>query len=91
MNIEPRPRFVIVSAPEEESKTRKSGIIVPDNTESEKKSVGDVIAVGSSVEGIEPGDRIVYGAYAGDDIKLNNQTYVIIEDEHILAVIRAEA
>ena len=77
----------------EEKETAKGGIIIPD-TAKEKPQEGEVIAVGAgklkekggriSLD-VKPGDRILFGKYTGNDIKIDEQEYLILREEEILA------
>ena len=77
----------------EEKETAKGGIIIPD-TAKEKPQEGEVIAVGAGKldeKGgripldVKPGDRILFGKYTGNDIKIDDQEYLILREEEILA------
>jgi chaperonin GroES len=76
----------------EEKETAKGGIIIPD-TAKEKPQEGEVIAVGAGkIENgkripldVKAGDRILFGKYTGSDIKINDQEYLILREEEILA------
>jgi chaperonin GroES len=76
----------------EEQETAKGGIIIPD-TAKEKPQQGEVIAVGAGKfeEGkripldVKPGDRILIGKYTGSDITIDEQEYLILREEEILA------
>jgi chaperonin GroES len=76
----------------EEQETAKGGIIIPD-TAKEKPQQGEVIAVGAGKfeEGkripldVKPGDRILIGKYTGNDITIEDQEYLILREEEILA------
>jgi chaperonin GroES len=77
----------------EEKETAKGGIIIPD-TAKEKPQEGEVIAVGGgklNEKGkripldVKPGDRILFGKYTGNDIKIDEQEYLILREEEILA------
>jgi chaperonin GroES len=77
----------------EEKETAKGGIIIPD-TAKEKPQEGEVIAVGAgklNEKGsrirldVKPGDRILFGKYTGNDIKIDDQEYLILREEEILA------
>ncbi len=79
----------------EEKEVVKGGIIIPD-TAKEKPMEGEVIAVGPgkvledgkrSVLDVKKGDRILFGKYAGTDIKIDDKEYVIMREDDILAVI----
>ena len=72
----------------------KSGIIIPD-TAKEKPQEGEVVAVGlGKLEkghrvpiDVVVGDRILFGKYTGNDITVDNQEYLILREEEILATI----
>ena len=76
----------------EEKETAKGGIIIPDSAK-EKPQEGEVIAVGAGkmVRGhrvpldVKVGDRILFGKYTGNEIKLEGQEYLIVREEEILA------
>jgi chaperonin GroES len=82
----------------EEKETAKGGIIIPD-TAKEKPQEGEVMAVGAGkiVEGkrvpldVKTGDRILFGKYTGNDIKVDDQEYLILREEEILATIDGAA
>ncbi|MBI4042851.1 MAG: co-chaperone GroES [Deltaproteobacteria bacterium] len=93
MNIRPLHDRVIVQRVEQEEKT-KGGIIIPE-TAKEKPMEGKVIAVGSgriNEKGecrpldVKAGDRVLFGKYAGTEIKLNDEDYLILREDDILAV-----
>ncbi|MEM6503152.1 MAG: co-chaperone GroES [Cyanobacteria bacterium P01_C01_bin.89] len=84
--------FVKVSASEEKT---AGGILLPD-TAKEKPQVGEVSAVGpgkrgegDSYQGLEVkvGDQVLYSKYAGTDIKLGNEDYVLLSEKDILAIV----
>lgn len=73
----------------------RGGIIIPD-TAKEKPQEAEVIAVGPgklledgkrSPMDVKTGDRVLMGKYSGSEIKLNDQDYVILREEEILAVV----
>jgi chaperonin GroES len=78
----------------EQKETERGGIIIPD-TAKEKPQEGQVIAVGAGklkTKGggripldVKPGDRILFGKYTGNDIKIGDQEYLILREEEILA------
>ena len=79
----------------EEKEVAKGGIIIPD-TAKEKPMEGEVVAVGPgkmsddgkrSALDVKSGDRILFGKYAGTEIKIDEQDYVIMREEEILAVL----
>ncbi len=76
----------------EQKETAKGGIIIPD-TAKEKPQEGEVMAVGAgkSEKGkripldVKVGDRILFGKYTGNDITVDDQEYLILREEDILA------
>ncbi|HEX4478622.1 MAG TPA: co-chaperone GroES [Polyangiaceae bacterium] len=94
MKIRPLQDRVIVKRVEEEQKT-KGGIIIPDSAK-EKPIEGEVIAVGNGKvqeDGkvrpldIKKGDRVLFGKYAGTEVKIENVEHLILREEDILGVI----
>jgi chaperonin GroES len=92
--IKPLQDRVIVKRLEAEEKTR-SGIIIPD-TAKEKPQKGEVIAVGpgkvlesgNKIElNVKPGDKILFSKYAGTEIEINNEEYLIMREDDILGII----
>ena len=82
----------------EEKETAKGGIIIPD-TAKEKPHEGEVMAVGAGkIEkgkrvtlDVKVGDRILFGKYTGNDILVDDQEYLILREEEILAKISGMA
>jgi chaperonin GroES len=94
MKIRPLQDRLLVKRVEEEQKT-KGGIIIPDSAK-EKPIEGDVIAVGNGKvleDGkvrpldIKKGDRILFGKYAGTEVKIENVDHLILREEDVLGVI----
>ena len=94
MKIRPLHDRVIVKRIEEEEKT-KGGIIIPD-TAKEKPIEGKVVAVGEGkiLENgkkqpldVKKGDRVLFGKYAGTDIKLEGEEHLIMREEDIIAIV----
>jgi chaperonin GroES len=94
MNIRPLQDRVIVKRVEEEEKT-KGGIIIPD-TAKEKPIEGKVIAVGKGklrddgklhAPDVKKGDLVLFGKYAGTEVKLDGAEHLIMREEDILGVI----
>ena len=67
-----------------------SGIIIPD-TAKEKPLKGEVLAVGNGTKDeqmvVKPGDTVLYGKYAGTEIEIDNEKYLIMRQSDILATI----
>jgi chaperonin GroES len=93
MKIRPLQDRVLLRRVEEEE-TTAGGIIIPD-TAKEKPQEGVVVATGKGKVrddgGISPldvknGDRVLFGKYAGTDVTLDGEEYVILREEDILAI-----
>lgn len=97
VNITPLHDRVIVKRIEDRE-TVKGGIIIPD-TAKEKPQEGEVVAVGSGRRekgeliplDVKVGDRILFGKYSGNEIKIDDQEYLILKEDEILAKIGGAA
>ncbi|MFQ5601633.1 MAG: co-chaperone GroES [bacterium] len=94
MNIKPLADRVIVKAIDPEEK-KQGGIIIPD-TAKEKPQEGEVVAVGpgkineagNKVEmEVKKGDRVLYGKYAGTEVTVDGEEYLIMRESDILAIV----
>ncbi|WP_456433969.1 co-chaperone GroES [Nitratifractor sp.] len=88
MNFQPLGNRVLIER-EEEVSTTASGIIIPDNAK-EKPSKGKVLAVGPDAkeEGINEGDVVVFGKYAGNEIVLDEKEYLILGSDEVLGILK---
>ncbi len=95
MNARPLRDRVLIKRLEEEEEQRVGGIIIPD-TAKEKPQQGTVVAVGSgrvTDEGklipldVKAGNRILFGKYAGSEIKLDGVEYLIVREDEILGIL----
>jgi chaperonin GroES len=97
VNVTPLHDRVLIKRVEEKE-TVKGGIIIPD-TAKEKPQEGEVIAVGAGkIEkgervpmDVKAGDRILFGKYSGTEIKIEEQEYLILREEEILAKLSGAA
>jgi chaperonin GroES len=97
LNVTPLHDRVVVRRLEEKE-TAKGGIIIPD-TAKEKPHEGEVMAVGAGkIEkgkrvplDVKVGDRILFGKYTGNDITIDDQEYLILREEEILAKVSGMA
>ncbi|PRY15724.1 chaperonin GroES [Pontibacter ummariensis] len=94
ISIKPLADRVIVAPAAAEEKT-KSGIIIPD-TAKEKPQRGEVVAIGEgklSEQGalmkpqVQVGDQVLYGKYAGTEISVEGNDYLIMRESDILAIL----
>ena len=94
--IRPLGQNVLLRRLEAEEKT-KGGIILPD-TAKEKPREGEVLAIGEGELGkdgkrkdfqVKQGDRVIFSSYAGTEVKLAGEEYLIISEDDILGVVEA--
>jgi len=94
MKIRPLGDRILVKRIKEEEKT-KGGIIIPD-TAKEKPQEGKVVAVGKGkmsdegkllVPDVKAGDKILFGKYAGSEVKLEGEEHLILREDDILGVL----
>jgi chaperonin GroES len=94
MKIRPLHDRVIVKRMEEERKTA-SGIVIPD-TAAEKPDQGEIIAVGAGKKDdqgklipldVKVGDRVLFGKYAGQTVKVEGEELLVMREEDIMGVV----
>jgi len=95
MKIRPLHDRILVKRIDEETQT-KSGIIIPD-TAKEKPQEGRVIAAGAGKvleDGttrpldVKAGDRILFGKYAGTEVKLDGEEHIILREDDVLGIVQ---
>ncbi len=91
MNIKPLGDRILVKPLTTEEVT-KSGIVLPDTAEKEKKEQGQVIAIGEGEKvrklGLQIGDKVLFGKYAGDEVEIDKVEYKFLKDEDILGTVQ---
>ena len=94
MKLRPLHDRVIVKRLEEERKTA-SGIVIPD-TVAEKPDQGEILAVGNGKVGddgkvrpldVKVGDRVLFGKYSGQVVKVDGEELLVMREEDIMAVV----
>ncbi len=84
----------VVVRPQGREETTKSGIVLPD-TAKEKPQEGEIVAVGNGRRNdagelvaleVKVGDKVLYAKYAGTEVKVDNEEYLIVREADILAV-----
>lgn len=92
--IRPLSDRIVVEPREIETKTA-GGIVIPDTADKDKPIQGTVIAIGSGkyVDGklqplqVKVGDKILFGKYAGTNVKLDEQEYLVMREEDVMGVL----
>ena len=89
MKLKPLGDRVIVKPLKDEEVT-KSGIVLPDTVEKEKKEQGEIISLGNGEKivklGLKVGDKVLFGKYSGEDVKVGDEEYKVLKEEDVLAV-----
>jgi chaperonin GroES len=97
MQLRPLGDRVIVKPAAKEEMT-KAGIILPDTVDKERPEQGEVIAVGPgrlldtgsrATMSVKIGDKIVFKKYSPDEVKLEDQDYLVISESDVMAVIES--
>jgi len=91
--IKPIGANILVKPVDEEKKTN-SGIVLPDTVDKEKPQTGKVVALGTGkiVNGkkvefnVKVGDKVLFKKYSPDEIEIDNEDYLIMTEDDILAV-----
>ena len=88
----PRGKWLLVRPLVDQSRETEHGLLLPATDEKEQKAQGTVEAVGDEIKGIKPGDTVVYGAYVGENLKINeggkDVEYKLLLDEDIIAFVK---
>lgn len=86
---------IVVRRIEEQEQRTASGIIIPD-TAKEKPQVGEVVAVGEGKllqngqqvpPKVKPGDKVVFNKYAGTEVELDGEKFLIMSEDEVLAIV----
>ena len=95
MKLQPLGDRVVVKATEENESRTASGLVIPD-TAKEKPQIGEVIAVGPGARDddgdrmemeVSVGDKVLYSKFAGTEVKLDNEEYLVLSERDILAIV----
>ncbi len=98
MNLRPLHDRVIVKRLDQETKT-SSGIVIPDNA-AEKPDQGEVLAIGPGKRSdkgdvaplaVKVGDRVLFGKYSGQTVKVDGEDLMVMREEDIMAVVEGAA
>ncbi len=95
MSLRPLHDRILVERLDEDESKSSGGIIIPDSAK-EKPQQGKVVAVGNGKKkddgtvvalDVKAGDRILFGKYSGNDVKVDDNEYLIMREDEVLAVI----
>ena len=89
MKLKPLGDRVLVKPVKEEEVT-KSGIVLPDTVDKEKKAEGEIVAIGGGDKikalSLKEGDKVIYGKYGGDEVEIDGEEHKILTHEDVLGV-----
>ena len=86
----------IIVKPAAKEEMTKAGIIIPDTVDKERPEQGEVISVGPgrvlengnlSPMNVKVGDKVVFKKYAPDEVKLDDEEYLVLSESDVMAVI----
>ena len=86
MIIKPLGERILIKQTEQDEVT-KSGIVLPETASKEKPIIGEVLAVGSKVEEVKAGDKVIFEKYSGTEVKDGEESYLILEKDNVLAIV----
>ncbi|HLF61480.1 MAG TPA: co-chaperone GroES [Acidimicrobiia bacterium] len=95
MKLQPLGDRVVVSPTEEAESRTPGGLVIPD-TAKEKPQIGEVIAVGPGARDengeripmdVSVGDKVLYSKFAGTEVKLDSDEYLVLSERDLLAVV----
>ncbi len=78
----------VLIKPEKNDKKTKTGIYLPETASEEQPQEGKVVAIGESKEiKVKKGQEVIFKKYAGTEVKIDDEDYLIVKNEDILAVV----
>ena len=95
MRLKPINDNIIVKGIEDDKAT-KAGIVLPDTADKEKPEKGEVVAVGPgklldngqrAPMSVKVGDKVIFKKYSPDEIKVDDEEYLVLQESDILAII----
>ncbi len=90
MNIKPLGDRILVKPIMGEEVT-KSGIVLPDSAEKERKEQGEVMAIGDGEKiqklGLKVGQKVLFGKYSGDEVEMDKVQYKFLKEEDVLGIV----
>ena len=91
MKIIPRHKQILIKPDEKKSYVSENGITGTQAEEKKVKSIGTVLAIGYEIKDLKAGEKVIYGTFAGDYIKVSESEedydYVMVHDDDVLGII----
>lgn len=97
ISVTPLGDRVLIKPEGDEAEKRASGIYVPESAQKEKPERGEVVAVGEGKRTengqliplrVKVGDMVMFSKYGGDEVKIDDEEYLIISEVQILAIVK---
>lgn len=89
LKIIPRNKYVLVRQAEPASRENEFGLLTPTTVEQEQRAQGEVLAVGKEIKDVKKGDKVIYGAFAGETIEHEEKgkkiVFKLLHDDDVLA------
>ena len=85
IKVQPLADYVVAQTEEAPTKTA-SGLYLPEKS-TEKPKVAKVVAVGKEAKQVKVGDRIIYKSFSPTEVKVDNEQYLLVKEEDILATV----
>jgi chaperonin GroES len=79
----------VIAQPEKAEDKTKSGILLGNPSAREKQRIAIVVAIGDKVTRVKVGDRILFQAFATNDLSVGNDEYISLKEEFIVATVEA--
>ncbi len=98
MNIRPLYDRIVVRRVESEAEKTHGGLYIPDSAK-EKPQEGEVVSVGKGKRledgkivplDVQPGDRILFGKYSGNEIKIDGEELMIMREDEVLGILEQQ-
>jgi chaperonin GroES len=91
MKIKPLGNRVLIRKVEQEERKTPGGIVLPESVKDEKAIRGEVVAVGTAEKiEVKEGDKVLVSAYAGTEVRMGEEKYLLVKTTDILAIIEEE-
>lgn len=85
MKIKPLGERIVVRPFKQEEKT-EGGIYLPETASKDKPQQGEVIAVGPDFKDVKKGDKVIFAKYGGTEIKIDEEEYLVLGADDVLAI-----
>jgi chaperonin GroES len=83
----------VLIKPSSKEETTKSGIVIPTSAQ-EERAEGEIVALGTGLKdgkkydfSVRAGDKVLYGKYSGEEIKIGDEEYKVMREEEIIGIL----